>query len=129
MAAMVTWELKYPNSDFGSIFPEIHLSEYEIKQMKNMFRSSVNDAKDQQRVVECNERSCGMILLKSFREIEAKYIDFLSTLLRKKVCFNYISPKCFENLIFLFRFFFILLFFKIRYIIGRFCTFNFLVGF
>ncbi|TYK11750.1 beta-D-glucosyl crocetin beta-1,6-glucosyltransferase-like [Cucumis melo var. makuwa] len=77
--------LKFPNSDFPSMFPEIRLSVFEIKQLKNLFRSSVNDAKDKQRIQECYERSCGILLLKSFREIEAKYIDFLSTSLQIKV--------------------------------------------
>ena len=86
MAAMVKYELEYPGSDLSSIFPEIRLTEYEIKQVKNLFRSSVNDARDEERIKECNERSCAMILVKSFREIEGKYIDFLSILLRKKVC-------------------------------------------
>ncbi|XP_023543159.1 cyanidin-3-O-glucoside 2-O-glucuronosyltransferase-like, partial [Cucurbita pepo subsp. pepo] len=85
MAAMVKYELEYPGSDLSSIFPEIRLTEYEIKQVKNLFRSSVNDARDEERIKGCNERSCGMILVKSFREIEGKYIDFLSILLRKKV--------------------------------------------
>ncbi|KAL0557173.1 hypothetical protein IC582_005691 [Cucumis melo] len=88
MAALVTNMLKFPNSDFPSMFPEIRLSAFEIKQLKNLFRSSVNDAKDKQRIQECYERSCGILLLKSFREIEAKYIDFLSTSLQIKVCFQ-----------------------------------------
>ncbi|XP_004140986.1 UDP-glucosyltransferase 29 [Cucumis sativus] len=84
MAAMVTNMLKFPNSDFLSTFPEIHLSEFEIKQLKNLFKSSVNDAKDKQRIEECYKRSCGILLLKSLREIEAKYIDFVSTSLQIK---------------------------------------------
>ncbi|CAK9313374.1 unnamed protein product [Citrullus colocynthis] len=85
MAAMVTYGLKFPKSDFLWIFREIRVSELEIKQLKNLFRCSVNDAKDKQRIQECYERSCGLIFVKSFREIEAKYIDFLSTLLQYKV--------------------------------------------
>lgn len=85
MAAMVTYGLKFPKSDFLWIFREIRVSELEIKQLKNLFRCSVNDAKDKQRIQECYDRSCGLIFVKSFREIEAKYIDFLSTLLQNKV--------------------------------------------
>ncbi|XP_038885902.1 UDP-glucosyltransferase 29-like [Benincasa hispida] len=85
MAAMVTYGLKFGNSDILSKFPEIRVSELEIKQLNNLFRCSVNDAKDKQRIEECNERSCGILFLKSFREIEAKYIDSLSTFLQKKV--------------------------------------------
>lgn len=87
MPATVLHILEFQSAEFFSLFPEIRCSEYEIRQLKNFFGSSVNDAKDKERVVGCWERSCGIVLVKSFREIEGKYIDFLSTLLHKKVNF------------------------------------------
>ncbi|XP_022133659.1 beta-D-glucosyl crocetin beta-1,6-glucosyltransferase-like [Momordica charantia] len=85
MPATVLHILEFQSAELFSLFPEIRCSEYEIRQLKNFFGSSVNDAKDKERVVGCWERSCGIVLVKSFREIEGKYIDFLSTLLHKKV--------------------------------------------
>ncbi|XP_024041932.1 beta-D-glucosyl crocetin beta-1,6-glucosyltransferase [Citrus clementina] len=37
------------------------------------------------RLLQCFERSCNIVLIKSFRELEGKYIDYLSDLIKKKV--------------------------------------------
>lgn len=66
-------------------FPELYLNSHEVPGFVQLFEKTANGIKDGERVRLCQERSVGVILIKSFREIEAKYIDFLMVKLGKEV--------------------------------------------
>ncbi|XP_010110161.2 beta-D-glucosyl crocetin beta-1,6-glucosyltransferase [Morus notabilis] len=66
-------------------FPTIHLKGYEVSGFNNLLESSANDVKDKDRVRRCSEQSCTIVLVKSFSDVEDKYIDYLSVLLGKKI--------------------------------------------
>lgn len=66
-------------------FPEIRLAECEISMFNRFIESSPGSISDKDRTKQCLERSCKFSLIKSFREIEAKYIDYLSDLTNKKM--------------------------------------------
>ncbi|KAA8539171.1 hypothetical protein F0562_025863 [Nyssa sinensis] len=72
--------LKVPGEPFP--FPAIYLREYESRKLRQSYE---NDVKDKDRFEGANARSCNIILIKSFREIEAKYIDYFSVLAEKKM--------------------------------------------
>ncbi|KAA8539172.1 hypothetical protein F0562_025864 [Nyssa sinensis] len=63
-------------------FPAIYLRGYESL---NVRQSYANDVKDRDRFEGAIKRSCNIILIKTFREIEAKYIDYFSVLAEKKL--------------------------------------------
>lgn len=80
MMALGYHSLKNP----GIMYPfasTIFYRDYESDLAKNLV---VHD-KDAYRVTQCIERSTKIILIKSFKEIEGKYSDYLSTLTGKKV--------------------------------------------
>ncbi|KAH9768899.1 glycosyltransferase [Citrus sinensis] len=52
--------------------------------MKSYFSNMV-ESPTTKRLLQCFERSCNIVLIKSFRELEGKYIDYLSDLIKKKV--------------------------------------------
>lgn len=85
-AAMTTF-LKHlsknRNAEFP--FPSIYLHDYEIPIFSRLLESSVDGVKDISRLDECYEQSSNIILLKTFIEIEAKYIDSLSMTTHKKI--------------------------------------------
>ncbi|CAI9118730.1 OLC1v1020334C1 [Oldenlandia corymbosa var. corymbosa] len=64
--------------------PRIFLREYEIKKMSRA-ESTLNDGKDKDRVFDCIDQSSDVILIKSCRELEGNYIDFLSLLTKKNI--------------------------------------------
>ncbi|ONI21750.1 hypothetical protein PRUPE_2G086000 [Prunus persica] len=66
-------------------FPSIYLRDYEAKKFNNLLESSSNGIKDGDRVLQCSDLSSGIILVKTSREIEAKYVDYLSGLMGKKI--------------------------------------------
>ncbi|XP_057979297.1 UDP-glucosyltransferase 29-like [Malania oleifera] len=72
-----------PNIDYP--FPEIYLREYEKSKMAWAFKSSANGQEDAERFFMCVEKSTSIILLKTFREIEGKYIESLSSMTKKKI--------------------------------------------
>ncbi|MCD7458962.1 hypothetical protein HAX54_039713 [Datura stramonium] len=77
---------KKPNSEYP--FPSIYLRDYEYDRNRHMLEPT--DADDdgltdsQRRVIGCVDGSSEIILIKSIRELEGKYIDFLSTLNNKR---------------------------------------------
>ncbi|KAG5557055.1 hypothetical protein RHGRI_007342 [Rhododendron griersonianum] len=77
--------LKNPNSEYP--FPEIHLRNIRRMMIRGATGSSVQEEreKDVRRILESLKRSSDIILVKTFREIEGKYIDFFSTLAEKKI--------------------------------------------
>ncbi|KAL7170764.1 hypothetical protein ACSBR2_035604 [Camellia fascicularis] len=72
-----------PGTDFP--FPEIHLNDYEDDKFIHLIQSSENYYKEKNRFFETLKESLSIILIKSSREIEGKYIDHLSLLARKKI--------------------------------------------
>ncbi|CAK9150162.1 unnamed protein product [Ilex paraguariensis] len=66
-------------------FPEIYLHEHEGNKLREALHSSVNDVKEEDRFHEAMERSCNIVLIKTFRTIEDKYINYLSVLVEKKI--------------------------------------------
>ncbi|KAH0980996.1 hypothetical protein GBA52_008173 [Prunus armeniaca] len=75
--------LKNPSVKFP--FPSIYLQDYEAEKFNNLSESSANGIKDGDRFQQCSARSCNIILVKTSREIEEKYIDYLSDLMGKKI--------------------------------------------
>ncbi|BBG96983.1 UDP-Glycosyltransferase superfamily protein [Prunus dulcis] len=75
--------LRNPSDKFP--FPSIYLRDYEAKEFNNLLESSSNGIKDGDRVLQCSDLSSGIILVKTSREIEAKYVDYLSGLMGKKI--------------------------------------------
>ncbi|KAF5946573.1 hypothetical protein HYC85_016801 [Camellia sinensis] len=72
-----------PGTDFP--FPEIHLNDYENDKFIHLIQSSENYYKEKNRFFETLKESSSIILIKSLREIEGKYIDHLSLLAEKKI--------------------------------------------
>ncbi|KAL7238262.1 hypothetical protein ACSBR2_004377 [Camellia fascicularis] len=72
-----------PGTDFP--FPEIHLNDYEDDKFIHLIQSSENYYKEKNRFFETLRASSSIILIKSSREIEGKYIDHLSLLAEKKI--------------------------------------------
>ena len=66
-------------------FPEIHLRGYESLMIREAVSTPEDHVKDKYRFLEALERSCGIVLIKTLREIEGKYIDYLSVLAEKKL--------------------------------------------
>ncbi|CAI9297183.1 unnamed protein product [Lactuca saligna] len=77
----------YLNSSTGIPFPfsTIYYRCYESGHMSEILESSANGRKDKDRVMECVNRSSSIVLVKSFKEIEGKYSDYLSVLTGKKI--------------------------------------------
>ncbi|XP_008231988.1 PREDICTED: beta-D-glucosyl crocetin beta-1,6-glucosyltransferase-like [Prunus mume] len=75
--------LRNPSDKFP--FPSIYLRDYEAKKFNNLLESSSNGIKNGDRVLQCSDLSSGIILVKTSREIEAKYVDYLSGLMGKKI--------------------------------------------
>ncbi|CAL8118801.1 unnamed protein product [Prunus armeniaca] len=75
--------LKNPSVKFP--FPSIYLQDYEAEKFNNLSESSANGIKNGDRLQQCSARSCNIILVKTSREIEEKYIDYLSDLIGKKI--------------------------------------------
>ncbi|KAK6933512.1 UDP-glucuronosyl/UDP-glucosyltransferase [Dillenia turbinata] len=66
-------------------FPSIYMYDFERERMSKRVQVLANGLKDADRVFQCNERSSKMVLIKSFKEIEGKYINYHSMLTNKKV--------------------------------------------
>ena len=66
-------------------FQEIHLPDYEIGRLNRFLEPSAGRISDRDRANQCLERSSKFSLIKTFREIEAKYLDYVSDLTKKKM--------------------------------------------
>nr|BAF99027.1 UDP-glucose:sesaminol 2'-O-glucoside-O-glucosyltransferase [Sesamum indicum] len=64
-------------------FPAIYFREHEYDNFCR-FKSSDSGTSDQLRVSDCVKRSHDLVLIKTFRELEGQYVDFLSDLTRKR---------------------------------------------
>ncbi|XP_043724504.1 UDP-glucosyltransferase 29-like [Telopea speciosissima] len=65
-------------------FQAIYLHEHEEVKISEIIHSSSNGIRDMDWVQQSMNRSWSFILIKTFREIEAKYIDYTSSLLGKE---------------------------------------------
>lgn len=67
-------------------FPELCLDSLITKfaQMRETMSNSIRDADDSESLLFI-ERSCKIVLIRSFRELEGKYMDYLSVLVDKKI--------------------------------------------
>ncbi|XP_059628413.1 UDP-glucosyltransferase 29-like [Cornus florida] len=82
-ASMVSFALhmfKNPGKEFP--FPAIYLREFE---RLGSSESSLERNKDKDRFLGAFKQSCNIILIKTFREIEGKYIEYLSNLTEKRI--------------------------------------------
>ncbi|KAK4756099.1 hypothetical protein SAY87_009856 [Trapa incisa] len=66
-------------------YPEIYLHSHEVSGFAQMLEKTTNGIKEKDRFWWCHERSDGVVLIKSFREIEAKYMDYLTSMAGKKL--------------------------------------------
>ncbi|KAL6545428.1 hypothetical protein OROGR_009302 [Orobanche gracilis] len=66
-------------------FPSIYIREYEYGNFCRLVRPTSCDANDHVKVSDCIKRSFNVVLMKTFREMEGKYIEFHSELTQKKV--------------------------------------------
>ncbi|XP_041991966.1 UDP-glucosyltransferase 29-like [Salvia splendens] len=65
-------------------FPAIYFRENEHEIFNRLVNSAGSDTDDHIRVQDCLRRSSEIVLIKTFREMEGKYIDLLSELTQKK---------------------------------------------
>ncbi|XP_010032103.1 beta-D-glucosyl crocetin beta-1,6-glucosyltransferase [Eucalyptus grandis] len=66
-------------------FEAIRFHDYELAKIGKAADDSTARVKDEDRVLQSVERSSNFILLKTFREMDGKYMDYLSSLSGKKV--------------------------------------------
>ncbi|XP_011075272.1 beta-D-glucosyl crocetin beta-1,6-glucosyltransferase-like [Sesamum indicum] len=64
-------------------FPNIYFRDYEYSNMKKLLRCA-SDPRERDKASEGVERSCKIVLIKGFRDIEGKYIDYVTSLVGKK---------------------------------------------
>lgn len=83
MTSAMVHRYKSPGTRFP--FEAIHLNDFEDAQLSHLVHSSENLYKGKNRFFECLSRSSGIILIKSSREIEGKYMDHLSSVAGKKI--------------------------------------------
>ncbi|KAI6669277.1 hypothetical protein NL676_004162 [Syzygium grande] len=84
MNSYIIHSIKRPSDEYP--FKAICLKDYWIaKDRKQMKQASKSGISDMERVVQWNKQSSGLIFMKTFRELEGKYIDYLNDFLGKKV--------------------------------------------
>ncbi|KAK0604469.1 hypothetical protein LWI29_015946 [Acer saccharum] len=85
-AASLCFLLHYSKCpDMAFPFQEMSIPETEFSQFNQFINSSVNGMMNKDRYLECQARSSNMVLIKTLREIEAKYVDYLTLLLGKQM--------------------------------------------
>nr|GME13318.1 beta-D-glucosyl crocetin beta-1,6-glucosyltransferase-like [Ipomoea batatas] len=85
MTAYMIHRFKRPGVDFP--FSDVRFRDYELKRFAKMAAETPpeREQKDKNRVRECFARSCGLVLIKSFEEIEGKYSSYITSLTGKNV--------------------------------------------
>ncbi|XP_030526772.1 UDP-glucosyltransferase 29-like [Rhodamnia argentea] len=63
----------------------ISLHDQERRKIDRMYENSAGGIKDRDRALQCVGKSSGIILVKTFRELEGKYMDYLSSHVGKRV--------------------------------------------
>ncbi|KAI3472226.1 hypothetical protein Pfo_029714 [Paulownia fortunei] len=81
MTCFTLHHLKNPGIEFP--FTKIYYRDYESSDKKRLLESASNP-KEKDRAFEVFERSCKIVLIKGFTDIEGKYIDYVSSLVGKK---------------------------------------------
>ncbi|KAK9190262.1 hypothetical protein WN943_018864 [Citrus x changshan-huyou] len=77
---------KTPSEDDGEFpFSSIFIHEYMKPKFSHLVDSSSNGIKDKDKFLQCCDSSCNVILIKTFRDLQGKYIDYLSVLMKKKL--------------------------------------------
>ncbi|XP_022841836.1 beta-D-glucosyl crocetin beta-1,6-glucosyltransferase-like [Olea europaea var. sylvestris] len=66
-------------------FPEIYLRQFERIKIQELCESQVGNVKESDRAFAALTKSKKIVLIKTSREIEGKYIDFMSILCNKKI--------------------------------------------
>ncbi|VFQ72678.1 unnamed protein product [Cuscuta campestris] len=68
-------------------FPTIRYRDYELARMAKANASTPRERreKDERSVRDCFSRSCGLVLIKTYDEIEGQYSNFLTTLTGKRI--------------------------------------------
>ncbi|KAE8684883.1 cyanidin-3-O-glucoside 2-O-glucuronosyltransferase-like [Hibiscus syriacus] len=86
MSSFVFHALK--NTDVeGFPFPEIYLNNYfkSTGTFVKLLENSAGECKEKVRILQCFQQSSNIILVKTFRELEGKYMDYLSILVNKRI--------------------------------------------
>ncbi|CAH9069913.1 unnamed protein product [Cuscuta europaea] len=85
MTSYMVQQFKQPGVEYP--FPLIRYRDYELALIakENASTPPERRERDKRRVRECFARSCGLVLIKTFDEIEGKYSDFITTLTGKKI--------------------------------------------
>lgn len=82
MMAFSLHMLKYSGKEFPH--PEIYIRDYEMLKFQSR-NDQVNDVSDRERILQALDLSCKILLVKSFKEIEEKFMNTLSVASGKKV--------------------------------------------
>ncbi|KAL2477994.1 UDP-glycosyltransferase 91B1 [Forsythia ovata] len=82
MTAYMFHFFKHPGVEFP--FPTLFYRDYEIVHLTNLLESAA-DEQVKKHAFQGIQRSSKIVLVKGFREIEAKYSDYLSSLIGKKI--------------------------------------------
>ncbi|XP_048140650.1 UDP-glucosyltransferase 29-like [Rhodamnia argentea] len=83
-SSYVLHSIKRPGDEYP--FKAIHLQDHWMEKYRNQIeQASESGMSDMERVAQCIDQSSSLIFLKTFRDLEGKYIDYLSDLLGKKV--------------------------------------------
>ncbi|KAL6522426.1 hypothetical protein OROMI_031698 [Orobanche minor] len=83
MTSVMCHYFKNPRGDVEFPFPEIRFRGYESCEMDKLLWCA-NNPKERDWVFRGVEESCDIVLIKGFRDIEGRYIDYVSDLLGKK---------------------------------------------
>ncbi|KAI3458876.1 hypothetical protein Pfo_015539 [Paulownia fortunei] len=81
-SSLIMYHSFEPRSEYP--FPGIYFRENEYGIFCRLVKSAGSDTNDHHRVMDCIKRSSDVVLMKTFGELEGKYIDFLSNLTQKK---------------------------------------------
>ncbi|KAF5733695.1 crocetin glucoside glucosyltransferase-like [Tripterygium wilfordii] len=79
MIAFSVHRVRNPSEEFP--FPGIFLHDYE----KLLFDKALEDGQVKDKFFKCLEKSCNIVLFKTFHELEGKYLDYLSEIFKKKM--------------------------------------------
>ncbi|KAL6977762.1 beta-D-glucosyl crocetin beta-1,6-glucosyltransferase [Sarracenia purpurea var. burkii] len=83
MTAFMQHLYKNPLSEFP--FPSIYFRDYDKVDLTHLLNPSRILDKEKTRCFDCMERSSDIVLIKTFKDVEGKYIDYLSGLAGKKI--------------------------------------------
>ncbi|VFQ76709.1 unnamed protein product [Cuscuta campestris] len=85
MTCLMVQQFKQPGVEFP--FPAIRYRDYELAKIaeENASTPPERRERDKSRVRDCFARSCGLVLIKSFDEIEGQYSNFITALTGKRM--------------------------------------------